>query len=519
MPPSKHVGNNKKKDQDLKKERRKRSRCEENDSSDGEDGGDICRHTSSPGESSRDGASGNVTTAKTLSPATVVAIVPSASANDPKLPGRVRSLGVSNGVQSPPPPSAVVFAVANALSKGAAAEAAAADKAAAKRARADALLGRLTDKLEATKDPSKRLALQAKMLRILPKCTPPQPMPAATKAAPGGMSATPSGGAPETSGGFVFKLQRTPKSAATLNLSAAAVTAGGPADEARRRLRQQRFSHAAEEGSDAAAADAVLVESGGVGTSAALEKEYLRLTSLPRASDVRPPGVLAAALRLVKAKWLQRADYAAASEQLKSIRQDLTVQHVRDALTVDVYETHGRLALEADDLAEFRRCHGVLRQLYGEGLPGNPAEFEAYGLLYTQATAAARNTLALELGRVPRELLSHPFVRHAMDVCAAARSGNYARFVALYDGAPRMSPYIMDRLLGQMRLWALQSCVAAHKPLPVPLELLAAVTGLETEEEAATLAQEQGAVVDWAARCLDTRASASKTLGPPRPPA
>lgn len=31
------------------------------------------------------------------------------------------------------------------------------------------------------------------------------------------------------------------------------------------------------------------------------------------------------------------------------------------------------------------------------------------------------------------------------------RSGNYARFIALYDGAPRMSPYIMDRVLGQVR--------------------------------------------------------------------
>lgn len=70
-----------------------------------------------------------------------------------------------------------------------------------------------------------------------------------------------------------------------------------------------------------AQADVVLAAAGGYGTSEALEKEYLRLTSLPRAADVRPPGVLAAALALVKAKWLQQPDYAAASEQLKSIRQ------------------------------------------------------------------------------------------------------------------------------------------------------------------------------------------------------
>ncbi len=65
----------------------------------------------------------------------------------------------------------------------------------------------------------------------------------------------------------------------------------------------------------------MLQEAGGLGTCQALEKEYLRLTSLPRASDVRPPEVLAAAMRLVKAKWRQEADYTYASTQLKSIRQ------------------------------------------------------------------------------------------------------------------------------------------------------------------------------------------------------
>ncbi|GLC69279.1 hypothetical protein PLESTF_000810800 [Pleodorina starrii] len=419
--------------------------------------------------------------------------------------------------------------------------AAASKNTAAKRARADELLSRLNKKLCTTTDAKKRLALQAKMLRLLPKCSQPEPEPkpkpppenpaatTASAAGGGGGTALLSGHSDRPGTSFAFKLLRTPTAALP---TAPGLT--GPEEDARRRLRQNRFGDAAaaaQEGQQARVAadgaegadgpnrrkdDVALVESGGYGTSEALEKEYLRLTSLPRASDVRPPVVLAAALKQVKAKWLQRPDYAAASEQLKAIRQDLTVQHVRDALTVDVYETHGRLAIESDDLAEFRRCHGVLRQLYREGLPGNPAEFEAYGLLYTQATAAARNTLAMELSQVPPPLLEHSFVRHAMDVCAAARSGNYARFMALYDGAPRMSPYIMDRLLGQMRRLALQSTVTAYKPLPVPLSHLAAQLGLETEEEAAALTEQYGAVVDRERGCLDTRASAAQPLGPPR---
>lgn len=200
---------------------------------------------------------------------------------------------------------------------------------------------------------------------------------------------------------------------------------------------------------------------GGVarGENMSLEKGYLRLTSLPRwvgvwrqlvgwlsglrggrereqtrlprapssrhpplhqlprsAADVRPPEVLAQALQLVKARWTSGAcEYAGprgACDQLKAIRQDLTVQHVRSRFTVQVqhelvlaagpagawrggaglappvchkpaapccshaccpaspppthpptqvYETHARIAVEVADWAEFRQCHSVLQ--------------------------------------------------------------------------------------------------------------------------------------------------------------
>mmetsp|Transcript_13264 Transcript_13264/g.6500 ORF Transcript_13264/g.6500 Transcript_13264/m.6500 type:complete len:112 (+) Transcript_13264:110-445(+) len=91
-----------------------------------------------------------------------------------------------------------------------------------------------------------------------------------------------------------------------------------------------------------------------VGTCKMLEKPYLRLTSTPNSESVRPKKVLRRALRLLKQKWKQHsADWAYISEQLMSIRQDLTVQHVKDKFTVEVYEMNARLALEVHDLAAF----------------------------------------------------------------------------------------------------------------------------------------------------------------------
>jgi hypothetical protein len=109
--------------------------------------------------------------------------------------------------------------------------------------------------------------------------------------------------------------------------------------QARRAERQQRFaadlaamkkpaasSILEQQDEGIGSAGGWLALGGGYGSSRSLEKEYLRLTSVPKAEDVRPPEVLVQSLALIKRRWREGCSYAWACSQLKSVRQDLTVQ-------------------------------------------------------------------------------------------------------------------------------------------------------------------------------------------------
>jgi hypothetical protein len=124
------------------------------------------------------------------------------------------------------------------------------------------------------------------------------------------------------------------------------------------------------------------------GTSTTLEKEYLRLTAPPRAELVRPLVILKQHLSNLKSEYYlldrtggdgggdkndvtsiltdrekmpqnvwninieRKHDYLWFCSQLKAIRQDCTVQRIQGDFTIDVYETHARIALQEGDLNE-----------------------------------------------------------------------------------------------------------------------------------------------------------------------
>ncbi|KAL1393166.1 SAC3/GANP/Nin1/mts3/eIF-3 p25 family-domain-containing protein [Phyllosticta capitalensis] len=200
-----------------------------------------------------------------------------------------------------------------------------------------------------------------------------------------------------------------------------------------------------------------------VGTCQNLEKRYLRLTAPPKPETVRPLQVLEKTLELLKSKWKKEGNYTYICDQFKSLRQDLTVQHIKNDFTVTVYEIHARIALEKGDLGEYNQCQTQLRALYALNLGGHPAEFLAYRILYfiyTQNRTDMNEVLA-DLTSADK---SQPAVKHALDVRSALALGNYHKFFRLYLDTPNMGAYLMDMFIERERLAALANLCKAYKP-------------------------------------------------------
>ncbi|KAI0726722.1 SAC3/GANP/Nin1/mts3/eIF-3 p25 family-domain-containing protein [Fomitopsis betulina] len=204
-----------------------------------------------------------------------------------------------------------------------------------------------------------------------------------------------------------------------------------------------------------------------VGTSREIFKDYLRLTSEPKPEQIRPYPILQETLAQLKKRWREKANYNWICSQFKSLRQDLTVQRIKNEFTVTVYEIHARMALEVGDMVEYNQCQAMLRNLYELGIPGKVEEFTAYRILML-LHGRNRSDLNLYVGQLTDKQKVDPAVRHALDIQRALAMGNYHRLFDLYLNAPNMGAYIMDHFIDRERIRALIVMSKAYRTLPLP---------------------------------------------------
>jgi len=223
------------------------------------------------------------------------------------------------------------------------------------------------------------------------------------------------------------------------------------------------------------------------GRSIDLEKAYVRLTSAPDPWTVRPLKVLKQSLELVKSKYLADENYSYTCDQLKSIRQDLTVQCIRGRFTAHVYETHARIALESGDLPEYNQCQSQLQEMRQKGVTISVDEFDAYRILYSlhvdSMIELAGVLVDIAMTRpdcvrgVARLIViadvtsssSSPATNFAFAVVDALRESNTHKFFRLYKVAPLHTSHLMDFLVSRARRIGLRNILRSYLTLSVPV--------------------------------------------------
>lgn len=220
------------------------------------------------------------------------------------------------------------------------------------------------------------------------------------------------------------------------------------------------------------------------GTCETLEKAYLRLTAPPKAEYVRPGHVLQKHLANLKKerKVASRRDYLWFCSQFKAIRQDCTVQRIQNAFTVDVYETHARVALEEGDMNEFNQCQTQLIELYKHLTDPvalqNQDEFLGYRLIYQTFVMCVNGGGSADLFKTMLSVThtqqhENPIIRHALAVRRASSIGDYYNFFRLYRECPnRWAKCLMDGLVAAVRFEGLKCIAKSYRPAPVSVDFV-----------------------------------------------
>jgi hypothetical protein len=201
-----------------------------------------------------------------------------------------------------------------------------------------------------------------------------------------------------------------------------------------------------------------------VGTSTALERPYLRSSTNIDPSTIRSEPVLIESMKLVTRNYSCSHDYQPACEQLKSIRQDITIQHIFDSFAIEVYEYAARLALLHKDFGEFNQCQTQLLILHEKvGLNcKNVDEFVSYRILYL---SYVRKFEELNNVLIQSSNTRSYDVSLAVSICKSVLTKNYSKFFHhLSSWILKPGFTLLEEIAGKMRLCGISRIIKSYRP-------------------------------------------------------
>lgn len=198
-----------------------------------------------------------------------------------------------------------------------------------------------------------------------------------------------------------------------------------------------------------------------VGTSTNLEKEYLRIAGDQDIdpSKVRPLAILKESLHYCLDKYNQNQNYEYISEQLRSIRQDLSVQHIEDPFTVEVYETHTKLAILNKDWSNANQSMVQLEIYYAKklGIFQNICEFWKYRIIYLFGVEDI-DGLCSFVPKIDNNVLQSRDVQFAIYLWEISQSGEWMKYFSIMKKADPYVASVMSLKAQNLRVTAL-SCI------------------------------------------------------------
>ncbi|KAK6202401.1 uncharacterized protein RJT21DRAFT_19432 [Scheffersomyces amazonensis] len=229
-----------------------------------------------------------------------------------------------------------------------------------------------------------------------------------------------------------------------------------------------------------------------VGRCQDLEKNYLRLTSEPDPSRVRPQAVLEKSVKFVLNKYSENKTYSYIINQFKSIRQDLTVQHLKNDFAIYVYELNAKISLENGDLGEFNQCQSQLKYLYylkreKDSKLNNKffrweAELLVYRIIYMLITNNHSEMSKLKFSilhtynnfeKTEKEQTIFEFIKIIFELHSDILLGNYHHFfkiirnLKITEDLTLAITLVKNSLYEKNRLKALQTIVNSYKRISV----------------------------------------------------